>query len=78
MWIGRQGKRDREKERKKSFKGFPEAEDKNIEESEENFPLLRRISIRRVSGLLEFAGPFQWIRRVGEKKLSGYHIPFPL
>lgn len=64
---GMQGTGGTGQERKKSIKGFPEAGrgeggggDKNIEESEENFPLLRRISIRRVSGLLEFAGPFQW------------------
>lgn len=63
-------------ERKKKYQRISRGGDENIEESEENFPLLRRISIRRVSGLLEFAGPFQWTRRVGEKKLSGYCIPF--
>lgn len=70
--------RGSEKERKKSIKGLLEAEDENIEESEENFSAFTknfdtsRLRITRICRSL-----LQWTRRVGEKKLSGYCIPFP-
>jgi hypothetical protein len=73
----RELKRQRRKE--KRLRRISNGGDENIEKSKENFPLLRRISIRRVSGLPKPA-PVDLTRQKGKKRPVRllYPLPTPL